>query len=661
MADGSSKKRVLPARERREAAAKRRASPMQQPPVQRSRKQSTPLHSSEPRPKRKYTKRASKVKDDTPVPRSSASASDAEDALPTKVTANKPLPTLKEKQPTNLSHNEYQSVAESGTLAVSLSRSRLQWLCDGVFEKYWIKPVKRKGVVEAPPHNPDVKSMQKLGSATITIEPHTFDAIFYTVRDPAAPQPYQRHPNQHTAKNKIPPPPSYGMYHASGPYQQPRPHGIPPPPPPPPPTPGPPSSTTTAPPPAQPIPSSSASPSAPSRGPVPAGPLPQYTKPEDSRRQTSIAPIAPSSSPKEPAQSPHPNQTPDPPPPGGRGSTSEPVILMLAARAAGDPQVKELMKVVATSKASPEQLKEFQAHIDEFNDIIRRRENLTGDERLPSRPPSNPSGLPAQLEGSKEVKPESKPATPKPATLVQAPPPPSASPPAHQSTYNSTQVPPRQPPPSPGPGPLPGMMHTFPTPSHPAPGPGVPMGGYVGYPPPPRPEPIIKHIVLELTSAPSSSQSACQDRWLFPEHAVLEIRYGGLEMVCSFFVERSGSQILSKVGMDATDEENSRAHAKWKADQHYFQPVTMTVKAMNHRTIETIARAAKPLPAVQDYMKNVMGKSQRAPVEYLVQQLPRERGHVGVEGLETGFVDSGVELGSEPGTEDDELRDVYGI
>jgi hypothetical protein len=46
---------------------------------------------------------------------------------------------------------------------------------------------------------------------------------------------------------------------------------------------------------------------------------------------------------------------------------------MLAARAASDPQLKELMKVVATSKASPEQLKEFQVHIDEFNEVVRRQ------------------------------------------------------------------------------------------------------------------------------------------------------------------------------------------------------------------------------------------------------------------------------------------------
>jgi len=202
------------------------------------------------------------------------------------------------------------------------------------------------------------------------------------------------------------------------------------------------------------------------------------------------------------------------------------------------------------------------------------------------------------------------------------------------------------------------VMHTFPLPS-PSAGPGGPIGGYVGYqqpPPPPRSEPIIKHIVLEMTSNPSGGQSACQDRWLFPQHAVLEIRYGGLEMICSFLVERRGSDILASTATESTDGEQAR----WKADQDYYQPVTMTIKAMNHRTVETIARTAKPLPAVLEHMKEVMKQKERAPVEYLVHQLPRDRGHVGAEGAE-GFVDSGVELGSASASEDDELKDVYGI
>jgi hypothetical protein len=83
-----------------------------------------------------------------------------------------------------------------------------------------------------------------------------------------------------------------------------------------------------------------------------------------------------------------------------------------------------------------------------------------------------------------------------------------------------------------------------------------------------------------------------------------------------------------------------------------------------HRTLETIARAAKPLPEVQAFMKKVMEEKQRAPVEYLVMRLPMEKDKV-VSGEEVAmedgleFVDSGVEVGSPE--EDDELKDYYGI
>ncbi|KAJ6161399.1 hypothetical protein N7470_004795 [Penicillium chermesinum] len=47
---------------------------------------------------------------------------------------------------------------------------------------------------------------------------------------------------------------------------------------------------------------------------------------------------------------------------------------MLATRAAADPELKALMRVVASSQASQEQLRAFQAHIDELNAIIKARE-----------------------------------------------------------------------------------------------------------------------------------------------------------------------------------------------------------------------------------------------------------------------------------------------
>lgn len=601
MSDVTPQKRVLPARERRESAAKRRVA--ESSPARTS--ASTPLVapkkgsanlSSEPRQKRKYVKRVSLVETSPATPRSSPSV---DESLPTRVAASQPLPTSRQKQPAHLSLKEFQSIAESATLAASLHRSRMKWLCDGIFQKYWTKPVKRKGVIDVPPNNPDPKSMQKLGNATITIEPHTFDAVFYTVRDPLAPASYYRHPNQHTAKAAFPPPPQYGIY--CPPASAPRP----------------PAST----------PQAVARPASASAVGIKQE---EGTKPTAAATHSATPPTAPPASregPPAPAAS----------PPKGN---SDPVIQMLAARAATNTRLKELMKVVATSKASPEQLKEFQSHIDEFNAVIRRQEaERAGRERehqSPPQPAPTSAALP-QLDGSADTRPEPKPST----TPVHA----SSPPAAHPATYNSTASLPRPPPGSSGLSPSP-----FPA------GARGPIPPYMTYAPPPRPEAIIKHIVMELTSAPSSTQPACPDRWLFPEYAVLDMRYGGLEMICSFFVERTGSQILSATAGDSG--ESATWQAKWKADQEYFQPVTMTVKATNHRTIETIARAAKSLPTVQSYMKQVMEKKTRAPPACLVHQLPRDKGHAAADAVPPEFVDSGVEMGSD--AEDDELRDFYG-
>jgi hypothetical protein len=136
-------------------------------------------------------------------------------------------------------------------------------------------------------------------------------------------------------------------------------------------------------------------------------------------------------------------------------------------------------------------------------------------------------------------------------------------------------------------------------------------------------------------------------------------------MVCSFFVIRKGSQILAAQQQN-TGDAGSTSSNKWKPNEEYYQAVTMTLKAPVHRTLETIARAAKPLPEVQAFMKKVMEEKRRAPVEYLVMKLPMEKdkvvgGEEEVVVMEDGleFVDSGVEVGSPE--EDDELKDYYGI
>lgn len=266
---------------------------------------------------------------------------------------------------------------------------------------------------------------------------------------------------------------------------------------------------------------------------------------------------------------------------------------MLASRAAADNNLKELMKVVATSRATPDQLKEFQAHIDEINGIVKRQD----------------------AEKPKEKKNPVKLAGPGPGVQPVA---------RHATTYGS-QVHRNSPL---GPGPAPGPH-------------------FATYPMQPRPELLVKHVVMEFTS-PITGQPISNDRWLFPENAVLDLVYGGTEMTCSFFVERKGSDVLASM-RNVSSEEMETLTQKWQADTVYYQPVTMVVRSPQHRTIETIARSAKALPDVQKYMQEVMEKKSRAPREFLVYRLPRDKADE--------FVDSAVELSAED--DEEELRDVY--
>ncbi|RVX73929.1 hypothetical protein B0A52_02819 [Exophiala mesophila] len=790
MVDPGFQKRQLPPRERREAANKRSAT-----------SPATPVPSSK-------RKRPSQLRVESPAAQSPVPEPPVEkDVLPTKITSGQPLPTTAHPQDTPLSSQEYQSIAESAVLATSLHQSRMRWLCDGVFKKYWVKPVKKKGV-EIPADNPDVKSMNKLGAATIIIEPHTFEAVFYTVRDPTAPPiPFQRHANQHTTKALLSPLPKASPKYPSqpGPYrpnppQQPTnikpisssnpvpvaPQQLPPQKipvanlPPSPvastPTTKPPTMAAPAPAPAAPGPAPPPAPQDlhppptqqpqvingpymnPTQNPVvisqttttrvspvppppmgPTGPVsnssPNFTDMQPPvgsvqappgaqpppQHQQPIPPVSTNSAlesaqhaganskasgtwpqtpklapvgnpptvehvpkadmspkpfaPPTPAPVPQDSRTPTPMDKPASTSnrpagTGDPVIQMLAARAASSPRLKDLMKVVATSKASSEQLKEFQSHIDEINDLIRRQESdrtITRDDP-PARTGLGAHGSP-QLDRTNEGKPNSpapmQTSTPQRAPTTQAPPPTNVKPPPPM--HKPPPPPPRQQPSPSGMSALPGVMHTFsrPLPAKPSGnGPGRPSSAYMGYSTPPRPEPVVKHVILELTSAPSGAQGPCQDRWLFPEYAVLEIRPSGLEMVCSFLVERKGSELVG----DKNDASGEDVRPRFDKDKDYFQPVTLTIKVTNHKTIATIAQAAKPLPAVQEYLKQVLATKERAPVVYLAHQLPREDDGTkeGDKEAESGFEDSGVELGAdsageEQEEEEEEIRDLYGI
>ncbi|TPX15322.1 uncharacterized protein E0L32_004599 [Thyridium curvatum] len=141
--------------------------------------------------------------------------------LPKSIQPGKPLPTVEDAQPDELSTKEFQSVQESGVLAESLHRSRHQWISEGIFEKYWSKPSKRKGVVIEEPGNPAKDTMIKLGPVVITIEPHVFEATMFAVKDPnpkpPVPQPTFRPIMQYGPPNgTMPPPPTPTPPPASG-------------------------------------------------------------------------------------------------------------------------------------------------------------------------------------------------------------------------------------------------------------------------------------------------------------------------------------------------------------------------------------------------------------------------------------------------------------
>jgi hypothetical protein len=593
MADVTPAKRVLPARDRRESAAKR-YSPA--PPTVTRRKVPTKSSApSTPATEERTTRKTSRRAVRSPTPEA-VPTPPPEDTLPTKVTSSRPLPTTKQKQASKLFAEDYQSVAESAILAASLHRSRMQWLSDGIFKKYWVKPVKRKGVIEQPPNNPDVKTMTRLGTGAISAEPHKFEVTFYTVKE-ALPMQYKP-PVQVPPRVPAPQPSPPG----NTPYK-----------------PTTPASTVQAGV-AVPAPSQQATT-------VKQEPTVPPTKPA-----TPSVPIAKPATPSVPPSQQTVQATPPPP-----KTNSDPVIQMLAARAATDPHLKELMKVVATSKANAEQLKEFQKHIDEFNAVVKKQEL----ERLEAekRAKAQASAPPVQA-GSQQQQPP--PSTVAPSSAVPSP----ASTPA--------QVPPGTATPSPAPGTTP-----FATPgaAHPsvyntsAPRPPPPV--FATYPSPRPMQEYIKHIILEF-----HGESATTDRFVFPAYAALDMKPGGLEMLTSFFVERKGSDLIASIG-ESNPEDLAATRIKWQADVEYYQPVTIMVRANQHKTIETIARAAKTLPEVQSYMRHVITNKTRAPTEYLVHQLPREKGVAESEMPSADLVDSGVDMGSDE-AEDDELKPWYG-
>jgi hypothetical protein len=187
----------------------------------------------------------------------------------------------------------------------------------------------------------------------------------------------------------------------------------------------------------------------------------------------------------QPAPKPQINPSPSPAPPA---KSSDPVIQMLAERAATDQDLKALMRIVADGKASAEELKKFQAHIDELTKMLHARQAGVAPSPNPAQPsPALNSVRPTSI-----------------ATPIGRP---QASP-----VINGRPDYPVQPQPQPqalrSKGPL------------------------------PLSKPDITAVAFEFIGGSG-------DRYLFPKYSILEYLPGG-QVIASFLIVRKGSSADSK-------------------------------------------------------------------------------------------------------------------
>ncbi|KAK5135116.1 hypothetical protein LTR08_005641 [Meristemomyces frigidus] len=446
------------------------------------------------------------------------------------VADHKPLPSLPKPQPLQLPNAEYQSIAASAVLSASLARSQARWTCEGIFERYWTKPETGKNARPPPPNNPDPKWMKPKGECRIRIEPHIFDCQMWLEERPRPPpppkqyapstsqsaygQPYRPQPLQ-----QHPPPYAPQQYHPYGPNR-------------------------TAPPISQPYQQSS-------RTLPPINSVPHHAPPVQAPRPQQLSPV--------PVQQP-PKVNPDP------------VISRLAARASSDPELKGLMKEVATGNANQDQLRIFQRHIDELQGQIKKEKELKEAEEKRVQEVEE-ARLQAQAQANEEMiqydgAGDSRTSTPTPVLYAQ---------PQHQRQYTPTQpvypLPPQQQQP------------------------------YVQ--PPPGPPAVILSF---------NTPGASEDRFLFPRNSILE-KLSDYHYLASFIVIRRGRDAIDPTGLEL--------------DWEYWQPVTLMLevqyeqeRGMQQLQPEYVRKWVKPAEEVRKYMNEVMARCERAPETHLAMRLP---------------------------------------
>ena len=249
----------------------------------------------------------------------------------------------------------------------------------------------------------------------------------------------------------------------------------------------------------------------------------------------------------------------------------DPVIQMLAARAASNHNLKSLMKVVASGNATQKQLADFQSYIDELNDVIKSRNSTSHvTSPLPSVTAiSNPSTL-------SQTQPSSLAVSTRPLPNYTDP----------QVPRSASELARQEPPTS----------------------------YYSHYSQPAKPRTQISHrsdisaIVFDIGGS--------GDRFSFPRLSILEYLPGGTQVLVSFLIIRKGSEAACK---------------GYKDTASYYQPITMRLSTSQPRILEPLARVVASQEEVRKYMNSVFDRMLPAQNAFLVTRLPRSMDSIEVE------------------------------
>ncbi|KAK9479281.1 hypothetical protein V1514DRAFT_356047, partial [Lipomyces japonicus] len=271
---------------------------------------------------------------------------------------------MDKQQPDYEKINEPMSFFETGTIGVSLERSRRTWLTGCMFEKYWTRP--QRGRKSADIQHNSKEKMAKLGECKVQIGPHFFEWRLFTVRDDSYVP--KEEPKPRPVASTSLPPTSTALNMASTSVS---PHAV-----------------------AQPV----------NQIPIPSATVNSSAAPAQTQNVTATQTQSPSTHsqtsptnaqsttaipqvPRLNSQAPHANpqgfranmQThPHPPAPRPQVRTAnDELVAKLHAMARADPNFDILLKAVASGNQTQEQMRRFHAYLNDYKGVLNNKSQNT--------------------------------------------------------------------------------------------------------------------------------------------------------------------------------------------------------------------------------------------------------------------------------------------